>query len=161
MPIIDELATMPDLCEPLFGQVPASLLDWKPVSWEGMPGEHFSILGQACHLRDIETDGYHVRFSRTLREHRPDLVSIDSYAMADQRHYGSDDVRAALGAFRSARAETVTMLQKVRPDDWARRATFAEHGEVTLRGLAHILRSHDLQHLACLHWLLARIESGT
>jgi hypothetical protein len=29
---------------------------------------------------------------------------------------------------------------------------------VTLRGLAHILRSHDLQHLACLHWLMAKME---
>ena len=38
-----------------------------------------------------------------------------------------------------------------------RRATFAEYGEVSLRGLAHILRSHDLQHLACLHWLMAKL----
>jgi hypothetical protein len=51
------------------------------------------------------------------------------------------------------------MLQTVRQDDWSRMATFAEYGEVTLSGLAHILRSHDLQHLACLHWLLAKMGS--
>ena len=56
-----------------------------------------------------------------------------------------------------ARRETVAILQTVRRDDWNRTATFAEYGEVTLGGLAHILRSHDLQHLACLHWLLAKM----
>ena len=49
------------------------------------------------------------------------------------------------------------MLSATRESDWHRPATFAEYGDVTLRGLAHILRSHDLQHLACLHWLLAKM----
>jgi hypothetical protein len=66
-------------------------------------------------------------------------------------------VEAALAAFRKARRETVAMLQVARADDWNRKATFAEYGEVSLSGLAHILRSHDLQHLACLHWLLAKM----
>ena len=101
-----------------------------------------------------------MRFGRTLREQRPDLASIDSYELARARNYDADDVEAALIAFRKARRETVAMLQTVRAtDDWNRRATFAEYGEVTLRGLAHILRSHDLQHLACLHWLLAKMGS--
>ena len=98
-----------------------------------------------------------MRFGRTLREDRPDLVSIDSYALARARNYEADDVEAALIAFRKARRETIAMLTVTRDDDWDRRATFAEYGEVSLRGLAHILRSHDLQHLACLHWLLAKM----
>src|SRR4029450_6299954 len=97
------------------------------------------------------------RFGRTLREDRPDLVSIDSYELAQQRNYEADEVAAVLIAFRKARGGTVAMLQTVRKDDWDRTATFAEYGEVTLSGLAHILRSHDLQHLACLHGLLAQV----
>ena len=85
---------------------------------EGIPGERFTALGQACHLRDIERDGYHVRFGRTLREERPDLASIDSYELAAARNYEADDVEAALIAFRKARRETVAMLQTVRTDDW-------------------------------------------
>jgi DinB superfamily len=157
MQVLAELASMPDEIAGLLAQVPADKLPWVPPTWEGVPGERFTALGQACHLRDIEIDGYHVRFGRTLREERPDLVSIDSYELAGARNYEADDADAAIAAFRRARRETVAMLQTVRPADWDRRATFAEYGEVTLRGLAHILRSHDLQHLACLHWLMAKM----
>jgi hypothetical protein len=157
MQILAELAAMPDEAAGLLAQVPAARLAWVPPTWEGIPGERFTALGQACHLRDIEIDGYHVRFERTLREEKPDLASIDSYALAEEKHYEAEDVDAALAAFRKARRETVAMLQMARADDWSRKATFAEYGEVTLGGLAHILRSHDLQHLACLHWLLAKM----
>jgi hypothetical protein len=159
MQLLAELASMPDETAGLIAQVPAAKLAWVPPTWEGIPGERFTALGQACHLRDIEIEGYHVRFARTLREDRPDLVSIDSYELARARNYDADSVEAALTAFRMARRETVAMLQMVRPADWERKATFAEYGELTLRGLAHILRSHDLQHLACLHWLIAKMGS--
>lgn len=158
MQLLAELASTPDEIAGLLKQVPRDRLAWVPPSWEGIPGERFTALGQACHLRDIEIEGYHVRFDRTLREDQPDLASIDSYALAEQRNYEADDADAALAAFRKARRETVAMLQMVRDTDWKRRATFAEYGEVGLRGLAHILRSHDLQHLACLHWLLAKMR---
>jgi hypothetical protein len=156
MRILSALAAMPDEIAGLIAQVPAEKLAWTPPTWEGIPGERFTALGQACHLRDIEIDGYHVRFGRTLREDRPDLVSIDSYELARERAYEADDARAAIAAFRKARRETIAMLKATRESDWDRATTFAEYGEVTLRGLAHILRSHDLQHLACLHWLLAK-----
>lgn len=157
MQILSELAAAPDEIAGLIDQVPPEKLAWVPPTWEGIPGERFTALGQACHLRDIEIDGYHVRFGRTLREDRPDLVSIDSYELAQQRNYEAGDAVAAIAAFRDARRETVAMLQKVRSGEWDRKATFAEYGEVTLRGLVHILRSHDLQHFACLHWLLAKM----
>jgi hypothetical protein len=157
MQILAELASMPDDVAGLMAQVPAKKLAWVPPTWQGIPGERFTALGQACHLRDIERDGYHVRFGRTLREERPDLISIDSYELAQQRDYEADDIEAALTSFRKARRETIAMLQTARAADWDRKATFAEYGEVSLRGLAHILRSHDLQHLACLHWLLAKM----
>jgi DinB family protein len=157
MQVLSALAATPDEIAGLIAQVPAEKLGWVPPTWEGIPGERFTALGQACHLRDIEIDGYHVRFGRTLREHRPDLVSIDSYELARQRRYEADDAGAALDAFRGARRETIAILSAARESHWDRTATFAEYGEVTLRGLAHILRSHDLQHLACLHWLLAKM----
>jgi hypothetical protein len=158
--LVDELTAMPDEVEALIRRIPAGRMDWKPDSWDGIPGERFSALEQACHLRDIEIDGYHVRFGRTLTEDRPDLASIDSYALAEKHEYGADDALRALVAFRNAREETVAMLEKLSPAEWERRASFAEYGEVSLRGLAHILRSHDLQHLACLHWLLAKMASA-
>src|SRR4029450_12330115 len=101
--LLTELAAMPDEIAGLIAQVPAAKRAWVPETWEGIPGERFTALGQACHLRDIEIDGYHVRFGRTLREDRPDLASIDSYELAAQRNYESDDADIAISAFRKAR----------------------------------------------------------
>jgi len=44
-----------------------------------------------------------------------------------------------------------------RPLSWG---GFAEYGALTLRGLLHYLRSHDQQHLACLHWLAGKAASA-
>src|SRR5262249_35821405 len=110
MQILSELAAMPAEIAGLVAQVPAEKLAWTPLTWDGIPGGRFTALGQACHLRDIEIDGYHVRFGRTLREDRPDLVSIDSYELARERRYEADDAAAAIAAFRKARRETIAML---------------------------------------------------
>jgi len=157
--ILDTLASTPAQIAALFALVPRERWDWKPLSWEGIPGEQFSALGQLCHLRDIETDGYRVRFRRALDEIDPDLESIDSYALADARDYGRDDPLDALARFRIARAETLAVLATLTDAQLDRPARFAEYGDITLRALVHILCSHDQQHLACLQWLLAKIDS--
>ncbi|MBI1774250.1 MAG: DinB family protein [Proteobacteria bacterium] len=149
------LATMPEAFEGVFRQIPAELLDWKPESWDGMPGETFSALEQACHLRDIEVDGYHLRFRRMVGEDKPSPVSIDSYALARERFYGGQDPAEAMAAFRRARLWTVAMLGGLSKSDWRRLGDFAEYGSVTTAGLLHLLLSHDQQHLACMQWLAA------
>jgi hypothetical protein len=160
MEIIDELASMPDALERSFAQVPVEAREWEPESWDGFPGETFSASGQVCHVRDIEIEGYRVRFTRLLTEEQPLLVSIDSYALARERRYGGQDPVAALSDFRKARALTVGTLRGLRSGDWSRRGEFEGYGPVTLAGLAHFLRSHDQQHLACMHWLLGKIRSS-
>lgn len=151
------LAAMPDRLEAAFHLVPRDRQSWTPASWDGIPGERFSPLGQVCHVRDIEIDGYHVRIRRMLAEENPDLASIDSDALAIERGYDSQDANAALDAFRKARAETLQLLQGLSADQLMRRGTFAEYGPLTLQSLVHYLASHDNQHLACMDWLLGRI----
>ena len=38
---------------------------WAPPSWEGVPSEAFTAIEQVCHVRDIEIDGYQLRFRRS------------------------------------------------------------------------------------------------
>lgn len=156
---LQTLRAMPDQFESVFELVPRSAWTWTPESWDGIPGESFSAIGQACHIRDIEIDGYHVRIRRMLEEQQPDLVSIDSYALAVERRYDECDPAQALTAFRAARAETLALLARVTDDDLQRTGTFAEYGSITLQGLIHFLSSHDQQHLACMQWLLGKIAS--
>ncbi len=153
------LAAMPDRLEAAFGLVPAGRGGWTPPSWEGIPGERFSPVGQVCHVRDIEVLGYHVRIGRMLAEDDPSLESLDSYALAARRNYDAADPRGALAGFRAARASTLELLRNVAPEHWNRRGTFAGYGPLTLRSLVHYLASHDNQHLACMDWLLGQLHA--
>jgi hypothetical protein len=156
---LSALAAMPDRLEAAFLLVPAGHRAWKPASWDGIPGERFSPIGQVCHVRDIEIDGYQVRIARMLAEEHPDLVSLDGYEMAESRNYEGSDGRDALAAFRSARAATIELLEGLTPDQLERRGTFAEYGELSLKSLVHYLSMHDSLHLACFDWLLGQLHS--
>lgn len=159
MQTVAELGTMPGEFENVFRQVPPALWNWKPESWDGVPGESFSVLEQACHLRDIEIDGYHLRFRRMLREDNPALESIDGYLLARERKYETQSPEKVLAEFRAARAQTIEMLSGLTDADWRRKGSFAEYGALTTAGLAHLLRSHDQQHLACMQWLFAKASA--
>ena len=100
-----------------------------------------------------------MRIRRLLQEDSPDLVSIDGSALAIERRYAEEDVADALAAFREARKVTIEMIRTLDEAQLVRSGTFAEYGALTLRGLLHYLRSHDQQHLACLHWLIGKMAS--
>lgn len=158
---LQALADFPRQLEAHYAMVPAGFARWAPPSWDGIPSERFTPLEQVLHVRDIELEGYHVRFRRTLQEARPLLADIDSYALATERGYAADDdVQGALVEFRVARARTVELLAKLHPEDLARTAEFEGYGPVTVRGLMHYLCSHDQQHLSGLQWLLGQIEAS-
>lgn len=153
------LAHFPEQLAAHFLLIPASHHNWTPASWDGVPSEPFPALSQLCHVRDIETDGYHVRFHRVRTELDPSLAPVDGDALAVSRSYATANPVEVLAAIRRARAETLALLDGIKPDEWNRTAQFGEYGRVTLGGLVHYLCSHDQQHLAGLQWLLGRIHS--
>jgi hypothetical protein len=155
------LALFPLQLQAHYAAIPDGHAHWTPTSWDGIPSERFAPIAQLCHVRDIEREGYHVRFRRALQEAHPQLVDIDSYALAEWRDYAAcHDPRAVLDDFAAARADTVALLSKLTPRELARTAHFPGYGQVTVRGLMHYLCSHDQQHLSGLQWLLGRIEAA-
>ena len=152
------LSAFPDQLEAHFALFPQSHRHWAPRSWDGVPSEALTAIEQLCHVRDIEIEGYQVRFRRTLAEDRPLLASIDSESLALQRDYAHSDAGIALQRFRAARAQTLELLRGVDDSQWRRPAEFAGYGPVTLRALVHYLCSHDQQHLAGLQWLLGKLD---
>ncbi|HEV7668710.1 MAG TPA: DinB family protein [Thermoanaerobaculia bacterium] len=157
--LLNELKEMPQQLEQALRLLPSDRLAWKPESWGGCPSETFSALEQVCHLRDIEQDGYHVRIRRMLDESNPSLDSLDSYEMAREKRYESEDLEAALATFGNARQVTVGQLRSATDAQLARTGEFAEYGRLTLRSLVHYLRSHDQQHLAGIQWLAGKMAS--
>ena len=154
------LEAFPAELEKHYVAFPREFVHWSPPSWEGVPSEPFTAIEQVCHVRDIEIEGYHQRFSRTLNEELPMLPSIDSETVARERDYGGADTARVFADFRSARAHTMTLLRGCDEAQLARRATFEGYGSVSLRSLVHYLCSHDQQHLAGLQWLLGKIDAA-
>jgi hypothetical protein len=157
---LSTLAAFPAELEKHYAAFPLGFVHWAPASWDGVPSEPFTAIEQVCHVRDIEIEGYQVRFRRALAEDTPMLPSIDSEALAHQRDYARADAAGALREFRAARARTLEMLRGLDDAQLARRAEFEGYGPVTLRGLVHYLCSHDQQHLSGLQWLLGKIDAG-
>ena len=153
------LAEFPDKRVADDAEVPAEFANWHPVSWNGIPSEPFTPIEQICHVRDVEIDGYHVRFRRTLEESNPALLNLDGETLARERHYANADSTKVLASFRRARAMTLDLISSLTPQQRARTAEF-DGVAVTADGLVHLLCSHDQQHLAGLQWLLARIDAA-
>ena len=156
---LNALAQFPELLAANYAEVPADFRHWTPASWDGVPSEPLTAIEQLCHVRDIEIDGYQIRFQRTLTENHPLLPGLDTEALAKERAYGKADAAAVLASFTAARAKTVAMLRELSAEQLQRTADFDGYGPVTLQGLIHYLCSHDQQHLAGLQWLLGKIEA--
>ena len=155
------LESFPRELEKHYAAFPAQFVHFAPSSWDGVPSEPFTAIEQICHVRDIEIEGYQVRFRRTLEEHTPLLPSIDSEAVAKSRNYGAADAAQVFAEFRAARADTLSLLRGLDEADFARPAVFEGYGPVTLQGLVHYLCSHDQQHLSGLQWLLGKIDAAS
>ena len=154
------LDAFPQQLEQFYAAVPAPYKSWIPPSWEGIPSEAFSAIGQICHVRDIEFDGYHVRFHRMLHEEAPVLESLDGYHLATERDYAHATAKEVFAAIRTGREKTLRILSTLTPEQWGRTAAFEGYGTLTVRGLAHYLCSHDQQHLAGLQWLLGKVDAA-
>ena len=154
------LAAFPAELERHYNAFPGEFVHWAPPSWQGVPSEEFTAIEQVCHVRDIEIEGYQVRFRRTLDEDTPNLPAINSETLARQRNYDRSDARRAFDEFHAARARTLALLRTLDEAQLARPAQFEGYGRVTLRGLVHYLCSHDQQHLSGLQWLLGKIDAA-
>ena len=151
------LAEFPQRLEAFYAAIPDAFKNWRPQSWNGIPSEPFTAIEQICHVRDVEVDGYHVRFRRTLDEAHPLLPNLDGERLAHERAYANADSAAVLADLRRARAATLAVIASLGDEQLARTAEF-DGVNVTLHALVHLLCSHDQQHLAGLQWLAARIE---
>ena len=110
------LASFPPLLEAHYAAIPAEFKSWAPSSWEGVPSEPFTAIEQICHVRDIEIDGYHLRFQRTLSESNPTLASIDSEILAKKRSYATSNPSEVFTSFRVARVKSIELISGLRPE---------------------------------------------
>ncbi len=136
------LAGMARRFEAVLAAIPAEL--WREPPAAG----GFALVEHACHLRDIEMEGYRVRLERMLAEAAPLLPDLDGAKLARERNYLGEDLRAGLGAFASARGEVVRRLAGLTSAERRRCGTLEGVGEITIDGLVAKMLEHDREHLA-------------
>ena len=157
---ISALKNFPDQLEDYFNAFAERKRHWSPESWEGVPSESLNAIEQICHVRDVEIDGYHIRFNRMLNESEPTLDSLDGYGLVDEKNYAQADPHIVFKEFRVARLETLELIKNLTETQLQRSGFFEGYGRLTVAGLVHYLSSHDQQHLSGLQWLLGKIESS-
>jgi hypothetical protein len=150
---IDALEAMPEFLDTALDVVSDEELRFKPSP------DAFSLLEHACHLRDLEREGYVVRVRRMIAETRPALEAFDGAAIAAQRDYLAQDAKAAAQEFAAARRELVGLLAPLTETDLAREGTF--DGEpITLRDVIAMMVEHDRGHRGEIEELMDAIEEG-
>ena len=148
---LERLGAMPAFVEAALHEAGEENLALRPS------GDTFALVEQACHLRDLEREGYLVRLRRTLGEVAPVLDSFDGQAVAAARDYASQDAHAASQDFAAARRELVAVVGALSPDDLGREATFG--GErITLAQLLAMIDAHDTEHREEIERILDDIE---
>ncbi len=106
------------------------------------------------HLADTEL-AFAFRLRQALAEPHHVIQPFDQEAWA--KPYGSFDPQSALDTFSAVRRWNLALLHTLSPDDFSKRVSHPERGEMTFRVLVETMAGHDLNHL---HQLDAIKESG-
>jgi hypothetical protein len=148
---IERLGEMPGFVEAALDAVPPDEFLSRPAAGE------FSLVEQACHLRDLEREGYLVRVRRMLSETLPTLEGFDGTAVAAARNYMAQDARIAAQEFAAARREVTGLLAATTAGDPEREAIF-DGQRITLRDLVAMMEAHDRGHREEIERLIEALE---
>lgn len=140
-PALERLAAMPAFVQAAVEAAPRAALTVRG------PGGTFALVEQACHLRDLEREGYLIRARRIIDESLPWLAPFFGDAVARERDYLAQDAALAAREFGLARAELVALLARATPAQLAREALF-EGERITLARLVAMIEEHDAGHRA-------------
>ena len=110
------------------------------------PKGGWSIVENACHLRDVEAL-FAERFTKAAHQEKPSFWMMDNDRVAERRRYCQADVAKVADDFARLRADTLTLLRALPPSAWQRTGLHPKRGELTIEALATVLAGHDESHL--------------
>lgn len=145
---LERLASMPGFLADALQRAGGSRFAQRP------PDGGFSLVEHACHLRDLEREGYLLRVERLLAEEDPALEDFEGDRIAAERDYRAQDAAVAAGEFAAARARLMRIVGGVAPADLGRAGRFAGK-RVTLAEMVVRAAGHDEEHRADIGRLLA------
>ncbi|HSW83266.1 MAG TPA: DinB family protein [Usitatibacter sp.] len=105
----------------------------------------FSLVEHACHLRDLESEGYNFRLRRMLGEENPTLAGFEGDVIARERDYLAQDAAHAAAQFAVSRAALVARAGTLTFAEMARAGTFMGR-TITVCDLLAMMVEHDRGH---------------
>lgn len=150
---IERLESMPEFLEAALDTATRDELVLRPGA------DEFSLVEHACHLRDLDREGYLVRVRRMLSEQAPALQSFDGAAVALARSYLEQDARVAAQEFAAARHSLTLLLAPLTADDLKREATFAGK-RLCFADIIAMMVDHDRGHRMEIEELMDALEEG-
>jgi len=127
---------------------PATLADAARAAHEEppAPGE-WTPIEIVRHLIAVEEDVWHRRLGQLRTEEHPRWRWVEPGQWLGAPGAGLEDV---LASHARVRAETLTILDALGADGWARTGTHDTFGELDVAGLMGVAADHDDEHLASL-----------
>jgi DinB superfamily len=110
------------------------------------------------HLADSETASA-IRLRRLLSEDHPVIQGYDQDEYARRLEYNERDTGPAFEAFRSARATTAQILERLKDDDWKIEGTHTESGRYTVEDWLRIYAAHGHNHAQQIRALRSALNS--
>ncbi len=141
--------TLPEALKRL-GEMPrilgGAIVDASPEELRVRPeGDSFCLVEQACHLRDLEREGYAIRMRRMLEEDTPMLTGFEGDTVARERNYMAQDAYAAAAEFALARAAFIHRAESLTESQMGRTGLFAAR-TITVCDLLAMMVEHDRGH---------------
>jgi hypothetical protein len=137
--LISRYAEGPARLEAALALTPAAARFWRPA-----PGK-WSVHQIVIHCADSETNS-HMRLRYLLAEESPTIVGYDQDRWAEVLEYDSLPLEPALNTVRAVRANTVPLLRRLTPAQWARRGTHTERGTYGVAEWLETYAEHLHQH---------------
>ncbi len=112
----------PALLERALARVPKAALQWRPAAGK------WSVHEVIVHCADSETNA-HMRLRYLVAEPEPLIVGYDQDRWATSFDYHAHPLEPALATVRAVRANTVLLLRRLTPADWAKVGRHTEHDQ--------------------------------
>ncbi len=110
-----------------------------------------------CHLADCEMV-FAFRLRQALAEPNHVIQPFDQDHWA--KPYPKLETRAALHAFSAARQWNLALLKTVSPQDFSKKLSHPERGEMTVQTIVETMGGHDLNHLAQIETIAAQAKAA-
>lgn len=108
--------------------------------------EGWTVLEVVCHLRDFDQFFYH-RAQLMLDETHPPLPAYDHEALAIERDYNGQDLKAMLADLKQSRGQFREFFKGLTAEQWERTGIHPERGDWSMLDSLMQVGHHDVTHL--------------